>query len=373
MKKILAWLSVAVLILSGCAKQEPPAPTPVYGTTPTRLETAVTIGGQTLSALYEQNGSLYLEEREFLLAVGGDSTARLGIESHTMTVTVEDQTNTYTTAIQTMGGESSEEIQEPAIFDGNRWFLPCESLLEQLGYQLFEDTEQNHRYYTAFPKAETLFAGVEVPVLMYHAVSDDLWGISGLFVSPSEMEKQLQYLTENGYTPIWFEDLENIENIEKPVILTFDDGYEDNYTNLYPLLHKYKVKATIFMITGFIGSEHYLNEEQIKTLNQSGLISFQSHSLTHPDLGKCSEEELEKEMLQSKLDLVRLTGKEPFVLCYPMGKWSDLSLEKTAEYYEYGLFMSGKTFVTGKTDRVKIYRKYVSRTTSLDSFANMIK
>ena len=74
---------------------------------------------------------------------------------------------------------------------------------------------------------------------MYHAVGDDCWGEEHLFVRPAELEQQLQYLSENGY--------------EKPVILTFDDGYDDNYTLLLPLLQKYHMKATIFMIAGDIG------------------------------------------------------------------------------------------------------------------------
>lgn len=88
--------------------------------------------------------------------------------------------------------------------------------------------------------------GRQVPVLMYHAVGDDCWGEEHLFVRPAELEQQLQYLSENGYETIFFEDLAHLERYEKPVILTFDDGYDDNYTLLLPLLQKYHMKATIF-------------------------------------------------------------------------------------------------------------------------------
>ena len=77
-------------------------------------------------------------------------------------------------------------------------------------------------------------AGVRVPVLMYHAVGDDCWGEESLFVKPEELEKQLQYLSENGYETIFFEDLSHIEQYEKPVLLTFDDGYDDNAETLLP-------------------------------------------------------------------------------------------------------------------------------------------
>ena len=90
------------------------------------------------------------------------------------------------------------------------------------------------------PEASSGESAQAVPVFMYHAVSDDVWGVEHLFVSPSEMEKQLAFLQENGYSTIWFEDLEHVGDYEKPVILTFDDGYDDNYSELYPLLQKYK-------------------------------------------------------------------------------------------------------------------------------------
>ena len=92
--------------------------------------------------------------------------------------------------------------------------------------------------------------GISVPIFMYHAVGNDCWGEESLFVKPEELEKQLQYLSENGYETIFFEDLAHIEQYEKPVMLTFDDGYDDNNTNLLPLLQKYGMKATIFLIAG---------------------------------------------------------------------------------------------------------------------------
>ena len=114
-------------------------------------------------------------------------------------------------------------------------------------------------------------AGVRVPVLMYHAVGDDCWGEESLFVKPEELEKQLQYLSENGYETIFFEDLSRIEQYEKPVLLTFDDGYDDNAETLLPLLQKYGMKATIFLIAGDVGKPHKLTRAQLAELVQSGL------------------------------------------------------------------------------------------------------
>ena len=126
--------------------------------------------------------------------------------------------------------------------------------------------------------------GRQVPVLMYHAVGDDCWGEEHLFVRPAELEQQLQYLSENGYETIFFEDLAHLERYEKPVILTFDDGYDDNYTLLLPLLQKYHMKATIFMIAGDIGGPHKLTQPQLRALTQSGLVSIQSHGWSHKNM-----------------------------------------------------------------------------------------
>lgn len=367
--KLFVLLLAAVLLISGCAvpsvkPETPPTPATVYGETPAKVEGKVLLNGAPLSALYEAEGVLYLEESEFLLAVDGETKPSLGSDNHTIAVTVGETAVTYETAPAAGGAH--------AVFDGKRWYLPCDDLLGKLGYHLFEDEAENCRYFTAYPTAETVYKGVEVPILMYHAVSNEMWGVEELFVSPERMEEQLQYLTENGYTPIWFEDLAQIETIQKPVILTFDDGYADNCTKLLPLLKKYNVKATVFLITKSVGAEHYLTEAQMKKMLDSGLVSFQSHTATHPDLSACSEAELREEMLDSKRYIAKMTGKEPFVLCYPMGKWSEKSLEMTAEYYEYGIFMTGKTFVSGETDPVRVYRKYVARSTTLNQFKNMI-
>lgn len=131
-------------------------------------------------------------------------------------------------------------------------------------------------------------AGVRVPVLMYHAVGDDCWGEESLFVKPEELEKQLQYLSENGYETIFFEDLSHIEQYEKPVLLTFDDGYDDNAETLLPLLRKHGMKATIFLIAGDVGKPHKLTRAQLTELVQSGLVSIQSHGWSHRNMAALS-------------------------------------------------------------------------------------
>ena len=174
-------------------------------------------------------------------------------------------------------------------------------------------------------------------------------------------------MLEAGYTPITFEELDHVDEIEKPVLMTFDDGYDDNYTELFPILQKYNVKATIFIIVNDIGARHKMTREQIKELSDSGLVSIQSHTMSHNYLDWMNETQLRYEHYDSLIALARITGKQPFVMCYPTGKNSAFSRTITAEYYEYGLNMTGPCYVTGDAP-YRIYRFFISRYTGLQAF-----
>lgn len=245
--------------------------------------------------------------------------------------------------------------------------------VQTLGYPMWEDEENGVLYITPSAMAFELPEDVNVPVLMYHAVSDNMWGINELFVSPSDMEKQLAYLVENGYDPIWFQDLAHVEDYDKPVILTFDDGYDDNYTELFPLLKKYEVKATVFVIGNALGSSHKMTEEQVKELSDSGLVTVQSHGYTHHDMDVMGEEELDYELGETWRIITRVTGKIPSVLCYPTGRYSSLTIEVGEKYYNFGLRMNGGLYNTSADDPFEVKRYYVSRYTDIYTFASYIE
>ena len=369
MKRVFCFLTVLILLVSSCAKA--PAPQPVYGIAPQKSAEGVTIQGNPLPALFEQEGKLYVRMADFATAIGGTFEVTEGLEIHTAKFTKGLGEINFTTDSLPPEGVCTLYLSG-SIYDGTDWYHPLEEVMKYYDHHSFRDEENKHTYYTEYPLAEELAEGYKVPTLMYHAVSDDCWGYPSLFVSPANLEKQLQYLAENGYTTITFEDLARIDQIEKPVLLTFDDGYEDNYTELFPLLKKYNAKATVFMIMNCVGKEIYLNAEQIKEMDASGLVSFQSHTMTHEFLSTRTPEQLEHELYDSKLALARLIGKEPFVLCYPTGKYSEASIKATGEYYQFGLLMSGKNYVTGD-DPLKITRKYIARSTTLESFKAMLK
>jgi hypothetical protein len=98
--------------------------------------------------------------------------------------------------------------------------------------------------------------GKSIPVLMYHAFSEPAptWGDPSLYVKPSDFQAQLDYLKANGFTPVQVTDLETLCVTDRPVMITVDDGYVDNYTDMYPILQAKSVKATVFSISNAIGS-----------------------------------------------------------------------------------------------------------------------
>lgn len=251
------------------------------------------------------------------------------------------------------------------------YWLPVRWLAEELGLKLLWDAEQNTVYLATQVDMDNIPQGVDVPILMYHAVSDNLWGINSLFVSPEDMRQQLEYLTENGYDPIFFSDLPHLEDYDKPILLTFDDGYDDNYEYLFPLLQEFQVKATIFVITGMLGDEHYMTEEQVRELSDSGLVDIQSHTVDHYELATLSYDEQAYQMAQSQLEIARITGKIPYVLSYPTGIRDGNTLELAPEYYSFGVDMNGGVWRI-EEDYFKVDRIYVSRFDTLDEYIAMI-
>lgn len=212
----------------------------------------------------------------------------------------------------------------------------------------------------------------DIPILLYHGILDDTWGAQTLFVKPTEFDKQIKYLKENNYTPLFISELDYIYAFDKPVIITFDDAYIDVYNNALPILKKYNFKGNIYVITGFIGADLYMNAEMIKDADKSGLIEIGSHTVNHYMLGKIDLITAEAEIKESKDTLERLLNKEITSIAYPSGSFNQNTIEITKKYYKYGLSTIYGQEKSNKLNYYSLKRFYVYREYNLDDFRKLL-
>lgn len=205
-----------------------------------------------------------------------------------------------------------------------------------------------------------------IPVLMYHCIGDNSSDAKELYVTSSEFKKQLSYMKDAGYTPIDFNQAGN--TIRRPVIITFDDGYKDNYTNAYPLLKEFNFKATIFLISNAIGKKQYLDISSIKKMQD--LIDFQGHSVTHPRLAEIGFNKVDFEVRESKKAIEYITGKPVFVFSYPYGNYNQNVINIVKKYYKYALTTNRGIFYAPPQGAYEIKRIGVVRSTSMKQFIN---
>lgn len=163
-----------------------------------------------------------------------------------------------------------------------------------------------------------------IPVLLYHHVSDGRTDLPALTVTTAEFERQMALLRGAGFETISprqfiaYMEEEAVTLPAKPVLITFDDGYEDNYTHAFPVLQRFGFSAVIFMVDINIDRDGRLSSRQIREMAAQG-IAFGSHSVTHPNLTTLSGRELRHEVRDGKRKLEKLTRKEAELFSYPYG------------------------------------------------------
>lgn len=192
---------------------------------------------------------------------------------------------------------------------------------------------------------------VFLPIVMYHSLLKDQKLQNDYTISPALFEKDMKYLTSNGYTTVTVEDLINYvyhgKNLpDKCIMLTFDDGYYNNYYYAYPLLKKYKCKAVISPIASMTEkftqtqdisvSYGHINDDDIKEMVNSGYVEIQNHSYDMHTLtprkgvSKKRSESAEdyknaitSDITKAQNYLENVTGKKPSCFVYPFGAKSD--------------------------------------------------
>lgn len=199
---------------------------------------------------------------------------------------------------------------------------------------------------TSTAKWKTYDEPVQIPILMYHAVhvmDPSEASNANLIVDPDLFETQIKALANAGYYFLTPEEAykaftENALPAKKVVWLTFDDGNEDFYTIAYPILKKYKAKATNNVITGFVkkGNAGNLTVKQMKEMMAHGM-SFQSHTVNHPDLSATDKVTQKVELTDSIDFLENKLNTKVNTIAYPSGRYNQTTLDLAKKTYKLGL------------------------------------
>ena len=166
-----------------------------------------------------------------------------------------------------------------------------------------------------------------VPILMYHSIDTKSDATNRLLVvSPASFRRQMEFLKRHAYRVIPLDELVGLMRAGKPippkaVCVTFDEGYENNYSQAYPVLKELGFPATIFVVTGSIGHPGYVSEPQIREMASRGVV-IGSHTRTHYWLGGGDLKRARDEIAGSADDVRRVSGREKSFFCYPVGTFT---------------------------------------------------
>jgi peptidoglycan/xylan/chitin deacetylase (PgdA/CDA1 family) len=170
---------------------------------------------------------------------------------------------------------------------------------------------------------------VNFGILMYHYIGDTDPKMSksaaSLHVATENLENQIKYLLDKGYHFVTLSEAYDMfiktgKTPPKIVVLTFDDGYRSFYTNAFPILKKYKVKASAYIISQDIGRAGNVTWDMLKEISRSGLVEIGAHTVNHKNLKKLSDDDQRFQMGQNKKDLEEGLRIKVTTIVYPFGE-----------------------------------------------------
>jgi peptidoglycan/xylan/chitin deacetylase (PgdA/CDA1 family) len=213
---------------------------------------------------------------------------------------------------------------------------------------------------------------------MYHHIDNAGPGADALrydlSVSPEAFEKQLRYLRSQGYVSITLNELALHLTMgkplpAKPIVLTFDDGYKDAYTQAFPLLERYAFAGTFFLISGPIDHENpdFLSWSQVKEMHAAGM-RFEPHSYDHPDMRNRGFDFVVFQVLAPKEAIEARTGETCRFFAYPSGRYDQFVIDvlRSADYWGAVLTEQGATHSTD--DLFTLSRTRIHGGDDLDTF-----
>ena len=177
---------------------------------------------------------------------------------------------------------------------------------------------------------------IKIPILIYHNFRTPIpykEDIYKLFSSEENFDENVKTLLDAGYTFITLEDLYQYNKgqrglPEKVIIITIDDGQIGCYTDAFPVLKKYQVPATIFIVNQLVGTEDYFNWEQAKEMYDTGLVKIHCHGYSHSEYSSVGKEKLISDYTKSHQEIEEHMGEEvQKIMAYPAGKSSENTIK----------------------------------------------
>ena len=218
---------------------------------------------------------------------------------------------------------------------------------------------------------------------MYHYISVPPEGADkyrqDLAVSPNLFRQHMSYIAENGYNTVDLYDLSRaIANKQelppRPVVVTLDDGYRDNYENAFPVLKELGLKATFFVATDFVDRGHpgYMTWDMIEEMAQEGM-RFEPHSKTHPELRGKERDYIIYQALGSRETLEAHLDYRPRYFAYPSGRYDEQVIDVIAELDFWGAVTTSGGAWHSFGDRFEWGRLRVRNSTNLAEFIDLLE
>lgn len=216
---------------------------------------------------------------------------------------------------------------------------------------------------------------IGVPVLYYHSVNEN--ADNEVTITPEMLKEQLNYINDNDYVTITIKELydylKNNQPIpEKSIVITFDDGYMNNYTEAFPILKEMNMKATIFCVGNSLDGSYYLSKDAIKEMSDYG-IDIESHTVNHLHLDTLSYNDQVSELKRAKEILENITGKEVLSIAYPFGDYNDDTLRAVKDA-GYKLAFTTNLGLSDRNDNIfELDRIYISSYYDMNTFKNLLE
>lgn len=245
-----------------------------------------------------------------------------------------------------------------------------------------------------------------LPVITYHGISDVNSENNEYIVSTENFEKTVKLLKDNDFTFLTVYDLDKLISGEmalpkNPVFITFDDGYENNYTNAFPILKKYDAKATVFLVGSQMESEGFLNRNQVIEMAESDVFAFGSHTFSLDGTflegsnrgktylsskldGETDEhfyEKIKNDLIWNNNFVFNMSSNFPTAIAYPGAMVNDIAMQAVMDSgLKYG-FVGANKFATKLSElnpdnpesMLEIHRFHVKPNLNINRFVRFLK